>query len=205
MSETVRLMSPATQREIYVAVLQQMPLDIPQDIAESWIRNLTALGKVLREALMSPVEEKTPKPALSEFTVQVDYGKTVEQMVAVGAYDWKNMDITAANFPVNKRQSGGVVVCLIHFDKGMGSDEVIAELDAMGLRPAELPELLALGACCPNLQREYPIVALGSFWQRRVGRRYVPCLYRNGSDRDLDLYWYDLGWVLGCRFAAVSK
>lgn len=142
----------------------------------------------------------------TQFTIPVDYTLTLEAMIASGCYDGMNKDITSKHFPVKARDNGDITVHLVHFDKELESDDAtIARLDAIGLRPAELPELLALGAKHPGLQREFPIIALGSVWKDRGGRRLVPGLSRGGAGRRLDLVWFDSRWFRNCRFAAVSK
>ena len=79
------------------------------------------------------------------------------------------------------------------------------EFEARGLRVATLPELLAFGAKCHEKQREFPIIALGSVWQYRDGRRRMPGLWYAASDRRLDLFWFVYRWYGYCRFLAVRK
>ena len=145
------------------------------------------------------------KESTQTFPVTVDYGRSIEEMVASGKYDWSNSDITSKHFPIGTKGQVGVNIELVHFNRPMESDEVLRELDKQGLRPATLPELLAFGATYPEKQREFPIVALGSVWRDLDGIRHVACLYGNAGDRGLDLRWYENGWVVSCRFAAVRK
>lgn len=159
------------------------------------------LGKVAELIVATGI----PKATATAFTVTMDYTKTVEQMVEAGTYDWKNKDINSENFPVNRRESGKVEVHLIHFNRFISSDDATKELDRMGFRPAELPELLALGAKQPDEQRKYPIVVLGSAWQHPLGFRLVPALWHGGHERDLDLCWFGDEWRESFRFAAVRK
>jgi hypothetical protein len=72
-------------------------------------------------------------------------------------------------------------------------------MDEIGYRPATLAEVLAL-----RVAKQFPIVALGSVWQFPGGRR-VPCLDWDGSERSLDLGWFESGWRVIYRFAAVRK
>lgn len=74
-----------------------------------------------------------------------------------------------------------------------------------GKRPATLRELLAFGEANPELQREFPIIALGSVWVYRRGDRRVVCLGRYGSERRLRLDWYEYCWLACCRFLIVGK
>ncbi|MBI2039244.1 MAG: hypothetical protein HYT22_03130 [Candidatus Niyogibacteria bacterium] len=139
------------------------------------------------------------------YPITVDYTLSLERMIAAGHYDWKNDDITAKHFPMKGEGSANVEIQLVHFNRVMESETVIRELDTMGLRPATLEELLAFGAKYPDIQREFPIVALGSVWRYASGFRSVPFLGRSGAQRHLGLGWFEVRWDENYRFAAVRK
>ena len=88
----------------------------------------------------------------------------------------------------------------------MTSERAVVEMQREGFRPARIEELLALGAQHPELQRSFPIVALGSVWKKSNILFYVPCLclvfdaYRTLSLGDFGSVWDDQ-----CRFAAVPN
>lgn len=134
-------------------------------------------------------------------SIPVDYTLTLEKMIAAGNYDWKGEGVTSDKFPINKRKNGNVTINLVHFDREIKPDDAIARLDEMGLRPAEFPELLALGAKLPNLQRDFPIIAMGSV----LFDRFVPYLDSDGGKRILGREFYGGVWNRTCRFAAVKK
>jgi len=146
-----------------------------------------------------------PKRAKNIFSVFVEYGRSVSDLVAAGNYDWKNGEVNDKNFPRPENGSHTVEVQLIHFNRVIRTEEALKELDRQGLKPADLHTLLSLGAKYPDLQREFPIVALGSVWQDRNGNRDVPYLNGSGLERHLDLNWAGNGWSGLCRFAAVRK
>ncbi|MCG2694907.1 hypothetical protein L6261_02375 [Candidatus Parcubacteria bacterium] len=139
------------------------------------------------------------------FTFLVDETKTVEELVAEGKYNWSNSDVTSKNFP---RPENGTKtekeIALFYFNKTMTSEQVIAEMDKVGYRPATIWELLALGIAQPNLQMEFPIIALGSICVLG-GERHVAGLCRDAVVRNLPLGWFDLDWHVHCRFAGVCK
>jgi len=139
------------------------------------------------------------------YKVTVDYGQSLDTMITAGRYDWKNGDINDQNFPISGRRTSETEIALFHFNKGMSTDAVLAELDKRGFRAATLPELLALGADQPELQRQFPIIALGSVWRDPIGIRCVAYLDGSGAERYLNLYWYGRDWKDICRFAAVRK
>ena len=153
------------------------------------------------------VQAGKPIEKLAEncYKVLVDYGQTLQQMIANGKYNYANSDIGGNNFPMTDNGKQEVVVELVHFGRDMESEAVFREFEARGLRAATLPELLAFGAAYPEKQREFPIIALGSVWQDRFGSRFVPCLDGFGSRRLLSLDWFGFGWSGCCRFAAVRK
>jgi len=137
--------------------------------------------------------------------VVVDYGMSLADMIDIGRYDWKNNDIMTKHFPISGSGTSETEIVLFQFNKGMSTDAVLAELDKRGFRAATLPELLALGADQPELQRQFPIIALGSVWRRPDGNRNVACLGRRDAERFLLLDWYEFVWCGVCRFAAVRK
>jgi len=144
-------------------------------------------------------------PKISTYTVPVNYDRSVADGIAAGKYDWVNSDITQEHFPPTRSGIVQVGIHLVHFGRNTTTDEVERELDKRGLRSAELPELLALGEKHPNLQREFPINALGSRWPSSGGDWIVSCLSRHAAERHLYLPWTLHEWRGVYRFAAVSK
>jgi len=138
------------------------------------------------------------------YPITVDYGQNLAQMIEVGKYDWVNSDITAKNFPTKGKGKDNLETEIVHFGRSMSSEQVLADLDKMGLRPATLPELLAFGAKHPELQRQFPIVALGSV-SLVHGNRGVAYLYHDERERYLFLDWFDCDWYDYVRFLAVRK
>lgn len=130
--------------------------------------------------------------------------QSLAEAIEAGKYDWKNDNITVKNFPPSANDIGEKDVVLFHFNRDISSDDVIAEMDKAGYRPATLRELLALGARYPKLQKEFPIIALGSSCHLD-GYRRVPALWCGGYGRCLVLYWFAGDWLVGSRFAAVRK
>ena len=186
--------------EFQAAVLRALPRDIDVDVALGWTRNGEALARALREVLLP-----NGKPAGNTYSVSVDFGMSVEDAVKLGRYDWANGDINSRNFPTTRSGKEEVVAELVHFNRAIPTEDALRELNRQGYRPAELRELLAFGEKYPDVQREFPIVALGSVWQDRGGDRGVPYLYGGSSGRDLGLGWVGGDWFGICRFAAVRK
>jgi hypothetical protein len=143
-----------------------------------------------------------------EIVLSVDYSRTVQEMINAGKYGWTNDNITEKHFPLPTKLNGkkvSVSTKLFHFNCSISSKDAIAEMDKAGYRPATLAELLALGEKQPELQKEFPIVALGSVWTDAYGGRHVPYLDVDGFKRGLSLDWFGFDWYGNCRFLAVRK
>lgn len=139
------------------------------------------------------------------YPVTVDYGRSLKSMIEDGKYDYVNEHIKPANFPVTGEGESKVEIILHFPNRVTRSEEVIKELDKLGLRQANLPELCAFGAAYPDVQREFPIICLGSTWVGPGGDRLVPYLVRWHAGRRLYLGWFGAEWDDYCRFAAVRK
>lgn len=185
--------------ELASAVIQQLPRDIDTVTAQGWIENRAALHKALRAMLLP-----TAQSINLIYPITLNYGLFFEEMITAGKYDWKNDDITERHFPVKGEGMREVMTELIHFNRYMESEDVLRELDKRGLRPATIEELFAFGAKYPELQRQFPVVALGSIWQH-LDYRDVPCLWGSTSERSLDLDWFGYRWHDCYRFLAARK
>jgi hypothetical protein len=139
------------------------------------------------------------------YTVTVNYDLSLEEMIAAGRYDWKHYDITAERFPLQGEGQVEVEITLVHIGRDMSTDNVLKELDARGLRSAKIEELLALGADQPELQRKFPIIALGSVWCGLGGGRNVVDIATDYAGRCLRVRWYESDWAGIYRFVTVRK
>lgn len=140
----------------------------------------------------------------------VDYTKTVQQLIVEGKYDWVNNVIDIENFPISSEMIGKkeVSIKLFNFDCKISSEDAIFEMKKDGYRPANLIELLVLGSLFPELQRQFPIVALGSISQKIESEDdyvcCVPYLSANDSWREIFIHWFILDWDNRYRFLGVK-
>ncbi len=148
------------------------------------------------------------------YPVVVEYGDWWS-VYRAGCFNDRHPDINPQNFLLALEPSGAIRgsadIYLGYFDQMVDNNRVLVELDRLGLRPANLPELLALAADYPNLQTQFPIVALmamgkndkGDIGMARLGHRID---YRE-TQRNLDWEPFEKGklWQSGIRFAAVKK
>ena len=134
------------------------------------------------------------------FKVEVDFNKTYSQMIAAGNYkevdeelqkfdvmwrgeDLKNIGYGDTTLPPNGKVE--VKMELVHLKGNEKFDDVLKELDRRGLRPANIPELLAFGAKYPEEQVKYPIIALGPFWTNNkqiYNYQYLVYIWSHGRD-----------------------
>lgn len=161
--------------------------------------------QALRRYLQNAIEGRFESVATNVFRVMINYDLSVEDAVKAGKYDWKDNNILSKNFPSKREGMIEAEIILVHFNCDMDSDDALRELNKQGLRPAELPELTAFGAKYPDVQRDFPIIALASVWQSPRGFRGVPYLCRDSGARFLSLFWFDSRWSSRCRFAALRK
>ncbi len=128
---------------------------------------------------------------------------TIAQMITLGNYDWPNESI-AKKFQFNSVAIGTWEFKFISAGKAISSEEAKKLCEVDGFQSTSVEHLLALGATLPNLQKQNPIIALGSVCELD-GARSVPALWFDGDRRKLDLGWWSDGWRDGCRFLAVRK
>ncbi|HMP67491.1 MAG TPA: hypothetical protein PKA60_01970 [Candidatus Paceibacterota bacterium] len=161
----------------------------------------TGLKKFLRDEMV----EKTAV-AVSYITAtykqSVDYRRTIYDSLKAGKYDEVNKDINDKNFLSPEFGEIEVEFAMFHFNRNISSENAIASMMAEVYRPATMREKLAFGEKNPEVQLEFPVVALGQIIKLH-GRRHVGGLGRNGSRRDVDLYHFDGDWDARYRFLAV--
>lgn len=172
-----------------------------------WHRLTTPEGEQTICAMVDAMLDRADFGQLRFKAITVDYGRTLAEMIAAGHYDWVNDDITKDHFPVTGSGQVELQPVLVHLDRYAYTREVEAEMERRGLRAGTHQELLAFGKQYPELQREFPIVGLGSAWVNPHGNRHVVYLWGAVDRRRLNLYWDDPGsqWDSRCRFLAFSK
>jgi len=171
------------------------------EIGESFYALAQAEGQDALKQIAKIIAD-TGQKARSIYLVAVDCTMSLVDMIAAGKYDWVNSDIKAENFPIEGKVKADVAMRLFHFDKDMSTDAVKAEMDKEGWKPASIWHLLFFGAKYPELQKQFPIVALGSVWHGSVA--YLGW-YSVDRQRVLGLDRIECDWVGDWRFLAVRK
>jgi hypothetical protein len=202
---TASKMSVGRFRELTKVVVGALPDDLSEDDSRYWEQNGKELKNVLRQALSrNRAQHSILSVNVAKYAVQVNYDLATHEARKAGNYVWSNSEIDG-EFPSAYQGNVQVEINLVHFGTTMSANDVLAGLDALGLRPAVLREFLAFGAQFPELQSTFPIVELGSTWERPAGLYRVACLFAENSRRFLDLSWIDCAWEEHYRFAAVRK
>lgn len=180
-----------------------------------------------RQPLQRVIErefDRTPaqpiaKEALSNpYPVPVNYGRRPRSAVQAGEYDgvndyyndmqwseWKTPD--GSKLIVPKRGIVDKELSLFHIGAYFGEDycpiskEIRTALVKEQLIAVTVYGLLAFGEKYLNVQREFPVIALGSVWFGPGGGRHVAVLEGDAGGRHLDLGWDDPDdqWSPRCR------
>jgi len=139
------------------------------------------------------------------FPVTIDYSKTLDEMIAECGCGYNDSNITVDNFPITGHGVVEEEIVLVHFnDQHISNDDIIIELNKMGLEPAGLVHALAFGKAHPNIQRWLSTFFFGSSCVMGKKRNF-PCLGGSNSGRGLNLDWFSNGGGDRRRFAAVRK
>lgn len=142
------------------------------------------------------------KPALTQLigVVLPPKNKPLDDRISEGGYDWHDNDITAENFPVTS-DAGPQPLYLAHFGVVVSCEAVEEWAKANGFAVANNDDLLAVGASeqYKDLQREFPIVQLGSSVVLD-GEHNVSYLYSFNAERRLYLRCYSRDMRDECRF-----
>jgi hypothetical protein len=149
-------------------------------------------------------EEFMNTDTITDLTVEVDYRKSVSDMIATGKYDWVNPSITADKFPVEGTGKKRFRTKLFYFGRYISSEDAVSAMKKENFTPGSHLHGLAFGAAFPEEQRKYPISCLGSSALVDGGRGVV-CLRGNDVERYLSLYDWLGDWRGSWRFLGVQE
>lgn len=198
------------QQVLNLVVQKKVPSDRLQRLLEGgFLADLMeANGNLNRDEFRSFLKLGKLHPDLMELPgIVIPEDATIASLKTAGEYDdqsdYAKQYITDEHFTVTV--TGSRRLCLAHFNKVVTSQHVEEVAEEMGYTVALVEDLLSVGAHSEyrELQRQFPIIALGSS-AVVGGDRYVPYLGRWADGRCLDLGWYGRGWSDVCRFLLVG-
>lgn len=139
----------------------------------------------------------------TQIPLAVDYSKCVKTLVRLGKYDRYDNAINREKIRTARSGKVHLEAVLVYFDRAVTDEYVIAELKTIGLRSGELHELLSFGVQHPEIQCQFPIIALGTIVQLD-NIHGTPCLSgtRDGDFRQLSFTYCGGKWGGGYRFLA---
>jgi hypothetical protein len=155
---------------------------------------INAIAKEIVRALGQPMN------------VIVRYGLPLPEAIRLGHYDAVWTPVAEMKIPVRPVGVVNQHMILRHYNRVIKTSAILADLKKYGLRPATLPELLAVGEQAPELQKQFPVVALGQTC--RFGTHL--CCPELTTDlmqktRELVVVPADTGWPQESRFLAIPK
>lgn len=140
------------------------------------------------------------------YPVRIDYHLPLAKMIALGNYQLVDSDILPFNFPLTETGQMDANLAIFLFDRHISSIEVIAEMNREDYDPTRIEHLLAFGAKYPEIQRQFPISALGSIWQISINLSMTPTLRVSGDNwRSLKLDYSNYIWKEVRGFLAVER
>jgi len=125
----------------------------------------------VREAL--GLERRIPNPEALYFTIEMNSELSIDNLVLLGNYEEGAEQVLSDKkaFPLVELQDGIRLLALLKFRRAVTTEEVLIYVeqherelfpDSLGCAPGTIIDLLTLRAQHPQLQRNFPIVALGS-------------------------------------------
>lgn len=180
---------------------------------ESLARLISENGdRLIKEYASMLLQDEFRNGTRRNFAIEVDYTMSIEEMVKAGKFEGgTGKEIISENYPVTGTGVVAMEVSLVCFYRNIKIEEVNDELNSMGLRPGMLPELLALAARYPDLQKVFCIVAPGARSTRDYGScRLIPYLTQRGGGQGRSVRYvshdFDYAtWISPTYFLAVRQ
>ena len=110
--------------------------------------------------------------------------------------------------PYKTTETENLVVMMMSLNKNTNCDEVLAEMDKLGVRPLTYEELIQYGIAHPSHQEQNEIIGLGSRYSlgdSLQGGVRVPVLFKNVAGNSLRADRLDYGFTKESRFPVVRK
>lgn len=145
---------------------------------------------------------------IEKLTLNVDYRLTFKQMFAACNFSSSEPIVRERNFPIPvdlNRRFETLTVKLFHFNRSVHAEDAVFTMEKNGYRPAKIAELFAFSKTYPDLQKKFPIIALGSITEDRNGNHCSPFISGSRKTNQIGVFWNGSGCYPFCRFLAVKK
>jgi hypothetical protein len=96
------------------------------------------------------------------YSITLDYGRTIEDLLLSGSFNWTHPEITAKRFPSTETGVRSITIILTELPKYLTMEKTIEYQKQRQFRPATIKELLAFAQAYPKAQLDHAIVCLGS-------------------------------------------
>ena len=122
----------------------------------------------------------------SVFDVVMNYASLSSDLIAVGRHNVVDEEIRHRNFPLVGRGVKTIRVRLYSFSKVISGPAVLGYFKARNIRAAKSEELFAFTAQHPEMEKAYPLVALGNPWRVEDDTVRVTCAMEVDGVRRLE-------------------
>jgi hypothetical protein len=149
-------------------------------------------------------EAKPTAYLVNQYSITLEGGRSTEELVAAGQYDYAHSCVISENFPARQYEKQHLrEIVLVEFLREVTSDEAIADAARLGLVRPTYDDALYFGIQHPTVQSARPVAFLHDPWFGYFGRRDVISLWNNAGHRELGLEDFDDRWNPNYRFAFV--
>ncbi|MDA2922199.1 hypothetical protein MYX07_02940 [Patescibacteria group bacterium AH-259-L07] len=142
---------------------------------------------------------------LVTFGITVDYSRSFNDMLKAARISSPGNGISKEHFPIKGRGRHDLSITLFNFCRGVEQDEVIAEMDRRGYRPARIEELLAFAEKCDSSNMEYWMINRAVIALCPNCNGSVPFFQINDSIPYLGACSYYGSYSTAMWFAAIEK
>ena len=115
-----------------------------------------------------------------------------EELIRLGNYSKIDNKIIKENFVFPELTKNKVNLEIMDYNKPTTLKEMQEErqkLESQGFRGANIYEILTFGMQHPEVQREFPILAMGSNTERVMGYKGILSLQQTNGERHLGIVW----------------
>ncbi|MFA4942044.1 MAG: hypothetical protein WC564_00170 [Patescibacteria group bacterium] len=119
---------------------------------------ISEVGLILEKYELNKIQSE-------EFTLTIDYRRTLEEMIAAGKFDHFRPKFDSGRYSLPPELKGKIVTVkakLFRFKEYTTNKEGVIKIMNAGYKPGTLAELLALAEAYPGLQKRFMIPAWGS-------------------------------------------